>query len=78
MTFLWPPGVEGVSKYFTSQKKQSKSIDLNLFLTSPLQILSFVGNKAKGQISKPVLQENKEPQIFRKTIISYPLIPTHM
>ena len=27
----------------------------------------FVGNKAKGRISKRVLQENKACQIFRKT-----------
>ena len=34
----------------------------------------FVGNKAKGRISKQVLQENKARQVFfRKTNISYPL-----
>ena len=32
----------------------------------------FVDNKAKGQISKWVFQENKARQIFRKTNISYP------
>ena len=36
----------------------------------------FVGNKAKGQISKRVFQENKTGQIFRKMKISYPLIRT--
>ena len=36
----------------------------------------FVGNKAKGQISKWFFQENKARQIFRKTNISYPLICT--
>ena len=36
----------------------------------------FVGNKAKRQISKRVLQENKVRQIFRKTDISYCLIST--
>ena len=36
----------------------------------------FVGNKAKGRISKRVFQENKALQIFRKTKISYPLIRT--
>ena len=36
----------------------------------------FVGNKAKRQISKRVLQENKVRQIFRKTNISYCLIST--
>ena len=34
-------------------------------------------NKAKGQISKRMFQENKARQIFRKTNISYPLIRTH-
>ena len=37
----------------------------------------FVGNKAKGRISKRVFQENKARQISRKTNISYPLICTH-
>ena len=37
----------------------------------------FVGNKAKGWISKWVFQENKTRQIFRETNISYPLICTH-
>ena len=36
----------------------------------------FVGNKAKGRISKRVFQENKARQIFRKENISYPLIRT--
>ena len=36
----------------------------------------IVGNRAKGRISKRVSQENKARQIFRKTIISYPLIRT--
>ena len=34
----------------------------------------IVGNKAKGRMSKPVFQENKARQVFRKTNISYPLI----
>ena len=38
--------------------------------------LEFVGNKAKGRISKWVFQENKARQIVRKTNISYPLIRT--
>ena len=38
----------------------------------------FVGNKAKGRISKRVFQENKARQIFRKRNISYPLIRTHV
>ena len=36
----------------------------------------FVGNKAKGQISKQVFQENDARQIFRKTDIPYPMIRT--
>ena len=35
----------------------------------------LVGNKAKGQIWKRLFQENKGRQIFRKSNISYPLIP---
>ena len=38
--------------------------------------VKFVGNKAKGQISKRVLKEKKAFQIFRKTNISYHLIRT--
>ena len=37
----------------------------------------YVGNKAKGRISKRVFQENKARQIFRKKDISYPLIRKH-
>ena len=39
-------------------------------------LLIFVDNKAKGQISKRVFEENKARQIFRKTKISYRLIRT--
>ena len=39
-------------------------------------VLQFVGNKAKGRISKRVFEENKARQIFPKTNISYPLIRT--
>ena len=35
-----------------------------------------VGNKAKGQLSRRVFQENKVRQIFQKTNISHPLIRT--
>ena len=38
--------------------------------------LYFDGNKAKGRISKRAFQGNKARQIFQKTNISYPLIPT--
>ena len=37
-------------------------------------ITQFIGNKAKGRISKRVFQEKKVRQIFRKTNIFYPLI----
>ena len=37
---------------------------------------SAVINKAKGRISKRVLQENKARQIFQKINISYALIRT--
>ena len=36
----------------------------------------FVGNEAKGRISKRVFQENKARQIFQKANISYSLIRT--
>ena len=39
-------------------------------------ISEIVGNHAKGRISRRVLQENQVRQIFRKTIISYPLVRT--
>ena len=44
-----------------------------LFNTS---VYELIGNKAKGRISKWLLQENRARQIFRKTNISYPLIRT--
>ena len=47
----------------------------NMFLVG-VRKKHFVGNKAKGRISKRVFQENKARQIFRKTDISYPLIRT--
>ena len=34
-------------------------------------MIHFVGDKAKGRISKRVFQENNARQIFRKTNISY-------
>ena len=34
----------------------------------------FVGNKAKGRISKLLFQENEVRKIFRKTKFFYPLI----
>ena len=37
----------------------------------------FVGNNAKGWISKRVFQQKKTRQIFRETNISYPLVRTH-
>ena len=36
----------------------------------------YVGNKAKGRISKRAFQESKARQIFWKTNIFYPLLRT--
>ena len=47
--------------------------DLNI----KLYFSEVVDDEAKGWISKPVFQENKARQIFRKTDISYLLIHTH-
>ena len=49
----------------------------NSFIMS-LKIITqqFVGNKAKGRITKRVFQENKARQFLLKTNISYPLIRT--
>ena len=52
-----------------------KSIRFVAFCPEP-QEYYFIGNKAKGRISKRVFQENKTRQIFRKTNISYPLMRT--
>ena len=41
-------------------------------LSNSIYQLHFVGNKAKGRISKRVFQESKARQIFRKTNIFYP------
>ena len=46
------------------------------YMSASIRSEYFVGNKVKGRISKPVLQENKVRQIFRKTNLSYPLICT--
>ena len=40
----------------------------------PTTKVEFVANKAKGRITKRVLQVNKARSIFRKTNVSYPLI----
>ena len=47
-----------------------------VYCSSLYSIVYFVGNTAKGRISKRVFQENKARQIFQKTNISYPLIRT--
>ena len=46
--------------------------DAHKFLKVRVKYWYFVGNKRKGRISKRMFQKNKEPQIFRKTNISYP------
>ena len=51
-----------------------KVISFTQVLLCPFLLLQFVGNKAKGRISKRVFQENKAHQILRKTNIFYPLI----
>ena len=48
----------------------------HLRTTVSVSLRRFDSNKTKGLISKRVLLENKELQIFRKTTISYPLIRT--
>ena len=40
------------------------------------EMSQFIGNTAKDQISKRVLQQNKAHQIFKKANISFPLIRT--
>ena len=47
-----------------------------LMFRNILLLATFVGNKAKGQISRRVFQENKARQIFQKVNICYPLIRT--
>ena len=58
----------------------TKSMDKLLLLSLLFNIWNrtkqLVGNKAKGRILKRVFHEKKASQIFRKTIISYPLIRT--
>ena len=51
--------------------KDAFSKDESFFVTA----LQVVGNKVKRRISNRVFQENKARQIFRKSNISYPLIP---
>ena len=58
-------------------KRIAKSSDCVISLWCIYCIAEIVSNKAKGWISKRVFQENKAPQIFRKTNISYPLIHAH-
>ena len=54
---------------------QEKRNQINL--PTKTNLSHTAGNKAKGRISKRVLQEYKACQIFRKTNIFYPLIRTH-
>ena len=72
--------IESVSINVTGYKID-KSDTENLLVIKFDKKLSFdghniVGIKAKGQVSKRLLQENKARQIFRKTNISCPLIST--
>ena len=52
----------------------SKNIQVSTVIIRKIIYSEFVGNKAKGRISKRVFQESKARQNFRKTNISYPLI----
>ena len=61
----------------TRQLGKTKIKAINLKVKQGQELLfcfnqKFVGNKAKGRMSKWVFQENKERQIFQKTNISYP------
>ena len=47
-------------------------VKVDTFKSKNLIYGKFVGNKAKGRISKRMFQENRAHQIFRKTNISYP------
>ena len=58
----WPINTNVFIRYF------------NLLIHEPVSY--FVGNKAKGRISKRVFQENKARQISRKRKFFYPLIRT--
>ena len=59
--FLW----QNQRNKFVQQGKQREK-------QQPYSHSQFVGNKAKGRISKQVLQENKACQIFPKTNIFFP------
>ena len=64
---------------WTRKHKSNSRLKTNLKLWQepyPYKVPLFVGNKAKGRISKRVFQENKAHQIFQKTNISYSLIRT--
>ena len=56
------------------QKENINSFDVTSVFLYPLP--EVICNKAKGRISKRVLQENRARQIFRKTNISYSMIRT--
>ena len=63
--------------FWSIRKKISIVNNSVLYFTWIQKIRSIrwvVGNKAKGQISKLVFQENKARQIFQKTGIYFPLI----
>ena len=69
MTLTWNKcSIQSIREESAHEKK-----GLLIFFTG---LCNFLGNKAKGTISKRVFQENKARQIFQKTYISYPLIRT--
>ena len=57
---------------FKGYREREQWYEIGQQLHSDIFPLTFVGNKAKGRISKWVLQENKVREIFRKTNIPYP------
>ena len=78
----WLKGLYGPHQIFWGATKKKWKEQFNLFFSLRPESGRegskgiFVGNKAKGQVSKRVFQENKARQIFWKTNISYPLIRT--
>ena len=56
------------------RKQSTPNFLKNKHFLPPYAIEQTVGNKAKGQISKLIFQDNKARQIFQKTGIYFPLI----
>ena len=70
---------KNVSFRFAKQQapiNMQRRLDVTYSIIQAIEFEISFGNKAKGRISKRVLQENKAHQIFRKKNIYYPLIRT--